>query len=134
MNSSLFKCPDCEKEVSRSVKVCPNCGNNKIQKQLRSKEWNEMDPSKKKKITYGLVVFLIIYIIFMISTKSNKPNACDCYNILNIPTERMIDDNGTRYGMPFPVNTLSNEEWKKYENCYEAYKGPAGAILECNNK
>ncbi len=109
MNNSLFKCPDCSKDVSKSVKVCPNCGNNKIQKQLRSKEWEEMDPNKKKKIIYGVGIFLFIYIIIMIALESNKPDACDCYNVLNTPTERMIDDNGERYGMPFPTNSLSND-------------------------
>ena len=59
--NNLFKCPDCGNDVSRSVKVCPHCGNNKIQKQLRSKEWEEMDPTKKKKIMYGVGIFLLVY-------------------------------------------------------------------------
>ena len=132
--NNLFKCPDCGNDVSRSVKVCPHCGNNKIQKQLRSKEWEEMDPTKKKKIMYGVGIFLLVYIIFMFGIGSNKPDACDCYNVLNIPTERMIDDNGSRYGMPFPINSLSNEEFKKYKRCYDAYAGPATAYLKCNDK
>ncbi len=134
MNIFLFKCPDCDKDVSRTVKVCPHCGNNKIQKQLRLKEWENMDPSKKKKIIYGVGIFLFVYVVFMFGFVEDKPDPCDCYNVLNIPTERMIDDNGERYGMPFPVYSLTNEQFKKYKSCYDAYAGPATAHIKCNEK
>ncbi len=57
------------------------------------------------------------------------PSACDCARILDVPTYRI-----TETGMPHPVNRLSNEEFKKYEECYEAYAGPATAILKCAGK
>lgn len=64
------------------------------------------------------------------SAKNNNDSlsACDCVDILNVPTKKV------GIGMPQPIEHLSNEDFEKYEKCYDAYKGPATAALECADK
>lgn len=61
--SNLFKCPDCGKDVSKTAKVCPNCGNKKLKKQIADQNWAEMEP-KKKYLIYGVVALVIILFFY----------------------------------------------------------------------
>jgi len=79
----------------------------------------------KKLITiFGVILFASLFL----TSCSSKPNACDCVNILSVPTEKV------GIGMPLPIEHLSNEDFGKYEKCYDAYAGPATATLKCAGK
>ena len=128
MSSPLFKCPDCGNDVSKTAKVCPQCGNKKIKSQIKKQEWEQMDPAKKKRvIILGAVIFFTL-ILGGIFGEMNKPDPCECWRILDVPTHKV------GVGMPHPIEHLSNEDFSKYEKCFETYKGPAGAVLECGKK
>jgi hypothetical protein len=71
------------------------------------------------------LVVLAIFTLSFLSSCVNKPNACECADILNIPTHKV------GIGMPLPIEHLSNEDFIKYEKCYDAYAGPATATLKC---
>ena len=82
--SNLFNCPDCKKDVSKTAKVCPHCGNNKLKRQIEAEKrriadeaWKNMDPKDKKRarnFMIGVLVLIIILICFNLSDKSwNKP-------------------------------------------------------------
>lgn len=90
-----------------------------------------MDPKKKKIVLIIVGLFGITIIISGIAgyvSRGNKPDPCQCYESLNIPTEKV------GIGMPLPVEHLSNEDFRKYKACYEEYAGPAGAMIECGKK
>ena len=61
--NNLFTCPDCQHEVSKTAKVCPNCGNKNLKKQIAKKQWSEMDPKKKKLVYIVIGIFFLIIII-----------------------------------------------------------------------
>jgi hypothetical protein len=63
MKNKLYKCLDCEKEVSKTAKVCPNCGNKKLRQQIQAQQWAEMDP-KKKYIIIGVIVAIVAFAVF----------------------------------------------------------------------
>jgi hypothetical protein len=128
MTSLLFQCPDCGKDVSRKARVCPHCGNKKIKSQIKQKEWENMDPVKKKRVIIGAVVTVLALFIGGIFGELNKPDPCECWRILDVPTQKV------GVGMPLPVEHLSNEDFRKYEKCHETYAGPAGALLECGKQ
>ena len=128
MSEKLFNCPDCNKEVSKTAKVCPHCGNKKLKKQIAEKNWAEMDPKKKKMIYIGAGAFVVLWIVVSVFGGSDKPDACNCYDVLNIPTTRMGNQ------MPLPVEHLGNEKFREYKECYEEYPGPATALIECGKK
>jgi len=72
-------------------------------------------------VTAGIAVLIL-------AGGNDKPSACDCVDILSVPTEQV------GIGMPLPIQHLSNEDFKKYEKCYDAYAGPATATLKCAGK
>lgn len=74
-----------------------------------------------------LIVLAVIALVTLISCV-NKPDACECADILNVPTHKV------GIGMPLPIEHLSNEDFIKYEKCYDAYAGPATATLKCAGK
>jgi hypothetical protein len=78
----------------------------------------------------AFAILLGIFIIVAVAVKlaDNAPSACDCVDILGVPTKKV------GIGMPLPVEHLSNEDFRKYEKCYDAYAGPATATLECAGK
>jgi hypothetical protein len=126
MSEVLFQCPDCGKDVSKSAKTCPHCGNKKLKNQIAKQQWANMDPKKKRNIYIAFgAIFTLIVVANLINT---KPDPCECYNILDVPTKKV------GIGMPLPVESLSNDNFRKYEECYDAYAGPATAILECGKK
>ena len=124
-NENLFKCPDCGNEVSRSAKECPKCGNKKIKKQIRDEDWEKLDPKKKRNIFIGVAIFIAVWISVAFIAEEAKPDPCNCYEILNVPTKKV------GIGMPLPIEHLPDSEFLKYEECHEEYAGPAGALLEC---
>ena len=89
-------------------------------------------PVKKPVLTIGQYIIIAVVIFIIAKACDTTPSACDCYDILNVPSERLINDNGERYGMPFATGNQSNEEYKKYKKCQDAYAGPSGALLKCN--
>lgn len=73
---ALIKCPECDKDISDTIKKCPNCGY-KLKKKIN------------KKITYILVVIFIIltitgivYIIKQNSFSYNEKYAIQCTETL----------------------------------------------------
>ncbi len=70
----------------------------------------------------------ILFTSLILTSCDSKPNACDCIDILNVPTKKV------GIGMPLPIEDLSNEDYGKYKKCYEAYAGPATATLKCGGK
>jgi uncharacterized membrane protein YvbJ len=114
---NLFKCPDCGNEVSHNAKVCPKCGNNKIKKQITQKEWENMEPKKKKRlmiIGIGILSLLVIAGIF----GPKKPSACDC-----------IDNLDLGY-----YDALSKKDREMRDKCNEAYAGRATLYIECKKE
>lgn len=69
--SNLFTCPDCNKEVSKTVKFCPHCGNKKIQNQIANEAWKNMDPKIKKNIIIFLIGFFVVLAIFVLYNESD---------------------------------------------------------------
>lgn len=69
--SNLFICPDCNKEVSKTAKVCPHCGNKKIQNQIANEAWKNIDPKVKRKITIFLIGILVILTLLLVYEKSD---------------------------------------------------------------
>ena len=128
MSSVLFQCPDCGRDVSRTAKICPQCGNKKIRSQIRKKEREDIDPETRRRITKLLLVGGIagIGISFFVDFEWYKPDPCECARILGVPTYQI-----TPTGMPHPVDNVSDDEFKKYKECYDTYAGYAGASLEC---
>ena len=89
-------------------------------------------PLTKKQVKEFLIfVFVLITLVSFLEYfglfESNKPDACDCARILNVPTETI----GYK---EFPIANIGNEEYKKFEECQDEYAGPATAILECAGK
>ena len=78
---ALIKCPECKKEISDTVAICPNCGFNiqKMRKQQAKKEkepktleeWNNMTSSQKN---WSIVVFVVIVIIVLFILSKLSPN------------------------------------------------------------
>lgn len=92
----------------------------KKQKKTLGEWWSERSKKQKYLIIGGVVFFGILGGI-----NNDTPSACDCVGILNVPTEKV------GIGMPLPIEHLSNEDFRKYEKCYDAYAGPATATLKC---
>lgn len=79
------------------------------------------DQSKKQNwIAIIIVLVAIGWFVKWISTPSVDP--CDCISLLELKS-----DPNSNVG-------LSNEEFHKWEKCYDEYAGPAGATLECAGK
>lgn len=84
---------------------------------------NETWMQKNKGTLYlaSIVIFLVFAFVLSIA---NKPNACECARILNVPTETV----GYK---KFPIANIGNEEYKKFAKCQDTYTGAATAILAC---
>lgn len=63
-------------------------------------------------------LLLLSFITALLS--SCGPDACECIPLL----EKKKDKSEYVYGM-------TNEEYRKWEKCYDAYAGPATATLKC---
>lgn len=70
---------------------------------------------------YRILIALISTIGF--SSCVNKPDACECISSLERKKDKMDYIPG-----------MTNEEFRKWEACYDAYAGPATATLECSKK
>ena len=75
---ALIKCGECGTDISSDAKVCPNCGNKKIQSDL-FKKWKKDNPTKFKLIIASVVLFLIV----MVVGNAFKPSDCDCNKLMN---------------------------------------------------
>lgn len=95
----------------------------KTKKKTLGEWWSERTKNQKYLIIGGVVLLGVIG-----GLTDDTPSACDCVDILNVPTEKV------GIGMPLPIEHLSNEDFKKYEKCYDAYAGPATATLKCAGK
>jgi hypothetical protein len=74
-----------------------------------------------------LIVTSVFAVMIIANTGNNNSmeDACECADVLNVPTQKV------GIGMPLPIEHLSNEDFRKYEKCYDAYAGPATATLKC---
>jgi len=68
--TKLIKCKTCEKEISRTAKSCPHCG------ELSQINWN---PELKKKhiiiICVGIILFCIMVVTCIVNMPEEDPNA-----------------------------------------------------------
>ncbi len=70
---------------------------------------------------YRILIALISIISF--SSCVNKPEACECISFLQLKKDKLDY-----------VPGMTNEEFRKWEACYDAYAGPATATIECGKK
>lgn len=71
---ALIKCTECGKEISDTLKTCPNCGIEIESKNIVVKENKKIDM-----VDIGAIILLSIYTISMLMT-----NPISVYNIINI--------------------------------------------------
>ena len=69
-----------------------------------------------------MIIFGVIFFVSLILTSCSKVDACDCISLLEIKSG------------PNSNVGLSNDEFAKWEKCYDEYAGPANATLECAGK
>jgi hypothetical protein len=69
------------------------------------------------------IILLSAIMSVIISSCVSGPDACECISLLEIKK----DKSEYVYGM-------TNEEYRKWEKCYDAYAGPATATLKCSKK
>ena len=93
-----------------------------LAKKTNKEYWEGLSQTKKILIVVGTFMLFV----FAFKSGASKPSACDCTEILNIPTKQV------GYKM-FPRDLLGDEEYKKWQDCYDEYAGPATAYLECND-
>ena len=79
----------------------------------------ELDKKDKRQTIIFMGVSLVVVLVGLFFYWS-KPDPCDCVDLL------MLKRNNLDY-----VYGMSNETFRKWEDCYDAYAGPAGATLEC---
>jgi predicted RNA-binding Zn-ribbon protein involved in translation (DUF1610 family) len=84
MSENLTKCPDCNQEVSKTAKVCPNCGNKKLLQQQRQQQfeakWQALSPLKRKVIFIAFVCFVVLYILISLFS---YPDKCECNKLMS---------------------------------------------------
>lgn len=90
--------------------------------------YKNLSPKKRTLFFVFASVLGGLYLFVAFNGKSLKPNACDCIDVLDIPTHKV------GIGMPMPDEHLSNEEFRKYEACYDEYAGPSTARMNCEGK
>lgn len=78
----------------------------------------ELDKKEKRQTNIIIGVFLVVLCALFFT--GSKPDPCDCVDLLMLKRNK----SDYAYGM-------SNETYRKWEDCYDAYAGPAGATLEC---
>lgn len=71
---ALIKCAECGKEISDTLKTCPNCGI-----EIKRKTDVTKENKKSNNIDIGVIILLSIYTICMLLS-----NPISVYNILNI--------------------------------------------------
>jgi hypothetical protein len=81
---ALIRCPECEKEISSTAKICPNCG---------YKIKNKKNSSIFKKLVILIVAIIIIVImVSMVSVIISKKQLTEEEQIIKNVTELIKDD------------------------------------------
>lgn len=83
------------------------------------KEWWQERSKNQKYLIIGGVILLGVFGGLI----NPKPEPCDCIGLLELKRNKMDYAPG-----------MSNEDFRKWEKCYDAYAGPAGAFLKCGGK
>ena len=82
-------------------------------------ELAEID-AKNKKLGNRLVAACVVLVVLYIAWANYLvPDACECVDVLALKK-----DHSTYVSM-------SDDTYEKWEDCYDYYKGTAGAMLEC---
>ena len=111
MLENLTKCPDCNKEVSKTAKVCPNCGNKKLLQQQRKQQfeakWQALSPLKRKVVIIAFVCFVALWLF---AALFSSPDKCECNQLM------------TKYGILKRDNQFVPESDKdKHMRCVKRY-------------
>ena len=88
-----------------------------------SKE-SQVGKSKKQKWITIVAILFVLGLIGSLFDKKSNISACDCADILNIPTKKVGYDT-------YPLVDQNNEDYAKWTECKEEYSGYATATLEC---
>ena len=123
MSEALFNCPDCQKDVSRTAKVCPHCGNKKIKKQIVDQDWAEMEP-KKKYLIYGVVALFVVFFLYSYYGGGSEYN-----NGVGTITHSTADD----WNREAMLRKMGEEVWEFCQNHPEAKKIKLVVVDECKD-
>ena len=103
---ALIQCPECNKEISDKVKICPFCGfpfesstdtkNDVQQVEITSVNIAPKDPNKIKRAIIGIITAVVIlvlgFVIFSVIKSNNEKKEYNAYiDKLNSVKETMID-------------------------------------------
>ena len=84
------------------------------------KDWWQQR-TKNQKI--GIIIGGNIVLGAIGGSNNDKPNPCGCISLLELKKDKLDY-----------VPGMSNEDYRKWEKCYDAYAGPATATLKCADK
>lgn len=98
-----------------------------------NKRFQKLPKEIKRPVQIKVIIFCIIFGVVgfgsipYIAQPGAGIDACDCVNVLNVPTQKV------GIGMPMPIGHMSDADFAKYESCYEHYTSHWGAMKKCGD-